>query len=175
MSSLCHHHNVVVNQSTAQAFLTPHNNVFIITSWKLLDPLLCGLSQIIICSVLIFSWASCSDTGCVCVCSCAEALTPLLATIPPVTELSSGTASSFHQGSFYDQWTCYYRNSITSCDWADCWSPQQIKALYKKVWTQTPFYKNPVWHGSSPWVLLEDAVPEGELCHAVVKLNSLLA
>lgn len=154
-------------QSTVQASLTPHSNVLIITSW---GPLPRGLSQIINCSIVIFSWPSC-------VCSRTEELTPLLATIPPVTELPAGTASSFHQGSFYNQRTYYYWNSVTSCDWADCWSSQPIKAAYKTVQPQTPFSKNPVWHGWSPWVLLGDAFlrESPATLRAVVKLSSLLA
>lgn len=52
-------------QSTAQASLTPRNNVLIITSWRWWGPLPRGLSQIINCSVLIFSWPSCSERVCV--------------------------------------------------------------------------------------------------------------
>lgn len=58
-------------------------------------------------------------------------LTPGLATIPAVTEPFAATASSFHRGSFYKQQTYYYRNSIMTCDWAHCWSPQPIKAPNK--------------------------------------------
>lgn len=95
------------------------------------------------------------------VCSRRGDLTLLLATIPPVTEPSAGTASSFHQGSFYYQWTCYYRNAVTSCDCADCRRPRPIKAQDKTERPWTSSARTPVWHGWSPWVLLGDAVPRG--------------
>lgn len=108
---------------TAQACSLSHENVWVWTSWW------CRLSKITRFSVLILCRAGFSEL--VCVFPCRGELTPLLATIPPVTEPSVGTASSFHQGSFYDQRTYYYRNSITSCDWAHCWSPQPVKAPNK--------------------------------------------
>ncbi|KAI9515730.1 hypothetical protein NQZ68_022084 [Dissostichus eleginoides] len=80
------------------------------------------------------------------VCSRAGDLTPLLAAAPPVTKASAGTASSFHQGSFYDQRTYYYRNSITSCDRAHCWSPQPIKAPNKTI-TKLKIDRNPFAKG----------------------------
>lgn len=105
--------------------------------------------------------------------SCAEELTPLLATIPPVTEPSAGTASSFHQGSFYDQRTYYYRNSITSCDWDDCWSPQPIKAPNKTVRPPRTLFDMAGRPGCC-WEM-QSLRESSAALRAVVKMSSLLA
>lgn len=96
------------------------------------------------------------------VCSRAGDLTPLLALAPPVTKASAGTASSFHQGSFYDQRTYYYRNSITSCDRAHCWSPQPIKAPNKTVRPPRTLFDM----ADHPGCCWEMQSQKGEPCHS---------
>lgn len=162
---------VVVIQSTAQASLTSHNNVLIITSWRWRGLLPCGLAQIINCSVLIFSGASCSEGVCV---------FPSWGADPGVGYYSSRNRALhwdcqlFSSGLILPSAPYYYRNSIMSSDLADCWTLPPIKAQHKTVQPQTHLSRNPVWHGWEPWVLLGDAILKGEPCNSLCRCKAEL-